>query len=157
MSLEDKISQDYIQAMKARDTARSSAINFLRAQIKNVKIDKRVEKVADEDVVAVIKKQVKQRQDSIAQFISGGRVDLAAKEEAEMSLLKGYLPAAMSPEALGSVIEEVIKTAGASSIKDMGRVMKEVLARTAGQADNQTVSALVKERLTKLQGIHAPD
>ena len=150
MLLEDKISQDYIQAMKARDTARSAALSFLRAQIKNVKIDKRVEKVADEDVVAVIKKQVKQRQDSIAQFISGGRVDLAAKEEAEMAILKVYLPAAMSPEALGLVIDEVIKAAGALSIKDMGRVMKEVLARTAGQADNQTVSALVKERLTKL-------
>ncbi|MBI4308769.1 MAG: GatB/YqeY domain-containing protein [Candidatus Omnitrophica bacterium] len=150
MSLEDKISRDYVQAMKARDTARSSALNFLRAQIKNVKIDKRVEQVADEDVVAVIKKQVKQRQDSIAQFTSGGRSDLAAKEEAEMALLKEYLPAAMSPEALGSIIDEVIKAAGVSSIKDMGRVMKEVLARTGGKADNQTVSALVKERLTKL-------
>jgi len=150
MSLEEKIDQDYVQAMKARDSLRSSNLSFLRAQIKNVKIDKRVEKVSDEDVVAVIKKQVKQRQDSISQFTSGGRADLAAKEEAELDLLKTYLPAEMSPEALGAIVDGVIKATGAASIKDMGRVMKEVLAKTAGQADNQTVGALVKERLSKL-------
>lgn len=150
MSLEEKIGQDYIQAMKARETEKSAALNFLRAQIKNVKIDKRVEVVADEDVITVIKKQIKQRQDSIAQFKSGGRHDLAAKEEAEMSLLKSYLPAEMSAEALGALVDEVIKASGAASMKDMGRVMKDVAAKAAGKADNQTVSALVKERLSKL-------
>ena len=149
MSLEDKISQDYVNAMKSRDSAKSTALNFLRAQIKNVKIDKRVEQVTDEDVIAVIKKQVKQRQDSIAQFTSGGRLDLAEKEEKEMALLKAYLPAEMSADQLKGIVEEMIKITGASSIKDMGRVMKEVLAKTAGAADNQAVSALVKERLSK--------
>ena len=150
MSLEEHINQDYIQAMKAKDSARSAAVNFLRAQIKNVKIDKRVEKVADEDVIAVIKKQVKQRQDSITQFTAGGRQDLAAKEEAELVILKNYLPAEMSAQALSAVVDDVIKTAGASSIKDMGRVMKDVLAKVAGKADSQAVSALVKERLSKI-------
>ncbi len=149
MSLEEKINQDYIAAMKSRDTARSSALNFLRAQIKNVKIDKRVEAVADEDVIAVIKKQVKQRQDSIAQFKSGGRQDLADKEEAELGLLKQYLPAEMSAAELSAIIDEVIKATGAVSMKDMGRVMKEVSSKTAGKADNQTVGSLVKERLSQ--------
>ena len=147
MSLEDKIGQDYVQAMKARDALRSSVLSFLRAQVKNVKIDKRVEKVADDEIVAVIKKQIKQRQDSITQFRAGSREDLAAKEEQEMAILRTYLPAPVSPEALKGIVDEAIKGTGASSIKDMGRVMKEVLARTAGGADNQSVSAMVKARL----------
>ena len=150
MSLEDKISKDYVQAMKARDTLRSSTLNFLRAQIKNAKIDQRVEKIADADVITVIKKQVKQRQDSIAQFRAGGREDLAAKEDQELLILQSYLPVALPLEALKAVVDEVIKSAGAASIKDMGKVMKEVLAKVAGQADSQTVSALVKERLSKM-------
>ena len=149
MSLEDKIGQDYVQAMKARDALRSSVLSFLRAQVKNVKIDKRVEKIADEDIIAVVKKQVKQRQDSITQFRAGNREDLAAKEEQEMAILKTYLPASVSPEALKGIVDEVIKSSGASSIKDMGRVMKEVLARTAGGADNQSISAMVKAQLSK--------
>src|SRR5665213_3029612 len=91
MSLEDKISQDYVQAMKARDSFSSSVLSFLRAQIKNVKVDKRLEQVSDEDTISVIKKQVKQRQDSITQFKAGGRTDLAEKEEKEMVILKNYL------------------------------------------------------------------
>ena len=98
MSLEDKISQDYVQAMKARDSLTSSVLSFLRAQIKNVKIDKRLETIPDEDVISVIKKQVKQRQDSITQFKAGNRMDLAQKEEKEWVILKNYLPPEMSTE-----------------------------------------------------------
>jgi uncharacterized protein YqeY len=149
MSLEDKISQDYVQAMKARDSFTSSVLSFLRAQIKNVKVDKRLEAVPDEDVISVIKKQVKQRQDSITQFRAGGRVDLAEKEEKELVVLKSYLPPEMSAEKLKSIVEEVVSASGATSIKDMGRVMKDVLSRVAGQADNQTIGVLVKERLNR--------
>lgn len=149
MLLEEKIGQDYIQAMKARDSFAISVLSFLRAAIKNVKVDKRLEAVPDEEVIAVIKKQAKQRMDSITQFKAGGRADLAEKEEKELAVLKNYLPAEMSPEKLKEIIEEVIASTGANSIKDMGRVMKDVLARAAGQADNQTVGALVKERLSK--------
>ena len=106
--------------------------------------------VPDEDVISVIKKQAKQRQDSITQFKAGGRTDLAEKEEKELVILKNYLPPEMSAEKLKSIVEEVISASGATSIKDMGRVMKDVLSRVAGQADNQTVGALVKERLTKI-------
>ena len=148
MSLEEKIGQDYVQAMKARDSFTSSVLSFLRAQIKNVKVDKRLEIVPDEDVISVIKKQAKQRLDSITQFKAGNRTDLAQKEEKELAILRAYLPPEMPAEKLKSIIEEVILANGAVSIKDMGRVMKDVLARTAGQADNQTLGALVKERLT---------
>jgi uncharacterized protein YqeY len=150
MSLEDKISQDYVSAMKARDSFASSVLSFLRAQIKNVKIDRRIEKVPDEDVISVIKKQAKQRQDSITQFTAGGRADLAEKEEKELVFLRNYLPVEMSAEKLKGIVDEVVAASGATSIKDMGRVMKDVLSRTAGQADNQTVGALVKERLSKI-------
>ncbi|MBF0504535.1 MAG: GatB/YqeY domain-containing protein [Candidatus Omnitrophica bacterium] len=150
MSLEDKIGQDYVSAMKARDSFLSSVLSFLRAQIKNVKVDRRLEALPDEEVIAVIKKQAKQRQDSISQFKSGGRTDLAEKEEKELVILKSYLPPEMSPEQLKMIIDEIISSSNATSIKDMGRVMKDVLARLAGQADNQTVSARVKERLSQM-------
>jgi len=151
MSLEDKISQDYVQAMKARDSFTSSVLSFLRAQIKNVKVDKRLEQVPDADVISVIKKQAKQRQDSITQFKAGSRMDLAEKEEKELIILKKYLPLEMSAEKLKSIVDEVVSASGASSIKDMGRVMKEVLTRVAGQADNQSIGTLVKERLTDMR------
>ena len=132
MSLEDKIAQDYVKAMKARDSFTSSVLSFLRAQIKNVKIDKHLELVPDADVIGVIKKQAKQRQDSIAQFKAGNRADLADKEEKELVFLKNYLPPEMSTEKLKVIIDEVVVATGANSIKDMGRVMKDVLGRLAG-------------------------
>lgn len=150
MSLEDKIGADYVTAMKARDSFTSSVLSFLRAQIKNVKVDKRLEQVPDEDVIQVLKKQAKQRQDSITQFKAGGRADLADKEEKELAILKQYLPAGIPEEQLKAVIQEVVVETKAVSVKDMGRVMKDVLARVAGQADNQEVSRLVKERLSKM-------
>src|SRR5882672_1446745 len=118
MLLEEKISQDYVQAMKARDSFTSSVLSFLRAQIKNVKVDKRLEAVPDEEVIGVIKKQVKQRQDSISQATAGARLDLAEKEEKELVVLKNYLPAEMPAEKLNQIIDEVISSSGAVSIKD---------------------------------------
>lgn len=152
MSLEDKITQDYVQAMKARDPFTSSVLSFLRAQIKNVKVDKRLETLPDGDVISVIKSQAKQRQDSISQFKAGHRTDLAQKEEKELVILKNYLPPEMPTEKLQNIIEEAVAASGAASMKDMGRVMKDVLGRVGGQADNQTISALVKERLSSAKG-----
>ena len=147
--LEQKITNDYIQAMKSKETAKASALSFLRAQIKNVMVDKRVEKVADEDVIAVIKKQVKQRQDSIEQFTQGGRADLAAKETAELALLQSYLPAEMSNEQLTTIVQETIKSSQATSIKDMGKVMKDIMPKIAGKADNKRVSDMIKQLLSR--------
>lgn len=150
MSLEEQIDKDYIQAMKARDTARSSALSFLRSQIKYARIELKTERVEDKEVIVVLKKQIKQRQDSIDQFTQGGRTDLVAKEEQELAVLKSYLPAEMSAQEISSIIKEVIKTTGAASIKDMGKVMKEAGVQLAGRADNKMVSELVKAELSQL-------
>ena len=150
MSLEQQIDKDYIQAMKDRDSARSSALSFLRSQIKYARIELKTEQVPDPDVISVVKKQIKQRQDSIEQFKQGGRADLVEKEEKELAILKGYLPAEMSADEIKSIIKETIKATGASSIKDMGRVMKEAGVKLAGRADNKQVSELVKSELSQL-------
>jgi len=148
--LEEKINQDYIQAMKSRDALRSSTLNFLRAQIKNVRIDKRAEKLEEGDVISVIKKQIKQRQDSIEQFQNGGRQDLADKERTEMEILKSYLPAEMTEDEIRKLVEEAIKATGASSSKDMGNVMKALMPKVAGKADNRLVSDVVRKSLSSL-------
>lgn len=148
--LEEQIGKDYVQAMKNRDSVRSSTISFLRAQLKNVQIEKRVEALEDGDVLAVIKKQIKQRQDSIEQYSKGGREDLVEKENAELAILKSYLPQEMLEVELMAVIREVIQATGAASMKDMGRVMKEVGDKVQGKADNRAVSDLVKKALSAL-------
>lgn len=148
MSLEQQIDKDYIQAMKDRDSARSSALSFLRSQIKYARIELKTDKVPDQDIISVIKKQIKQRQDSIEQFRQGGRQDLVGKEETELNILKSYLPAEMSQEDIRKIVQEVIAELGASSIKDMGKVMKEAGARLAGRADNKLVSEIVKAELS---------
>ena len=145
--LQDQISQDYIAAMKAKDTIKSSTLSFLRAQLKNVIIDKRVEKLEDTDVIAVIKKQVKQRQDSIDQYAKGGRQDLVDKESQELNILKSYLPEELSEKEITKIVEEVMGETGAQSMKDMGTVMKAVTEKTAGRADNKLVSTIVKKAL----------
>ena len=150
MSLEEQLNKDYIEAMKARDSVRSSALSFLRSQIKYARIELKTENVADKDVIVVIKKQVKQRQDSIDQFTQGGRPDLVEKEEKELSFLKGYLPAEMSSDELKRIVQEAMRTVGAASIKDMGKVIKEAGAQAAGRADNKQISELVKEELSRL-------
>ncbi len=148
--LEEKINQDYVLAMKARDSLRSSTLNFLRAQIKNVRIEKKVDKVEDTDVIAAIKKQVKQRQESIAQYEQGGRKDLADKETAELAILKSYLPQEISQEELSKIVKEAVKESGAQSMKDMGTVMKVLMPKVSGKADNKLVSDLVKQALSSL-------
>lgn len=146
--LQERIDKDYIQAMKARDQLRSSTLSFLRAQLKNVIIDKRIDKLEDADVVTVLKKQIKQRQDSIEQYAKGGRNDLAEKETKELEILKSYLPEELSEDALNAIIKEAIQATNAGSMKEMGLVMKEVGAKTAGRADNKLVSELVKKALS---------
>lgn len=148
--LEEKISKDYIQAMKDKNSLKSSTLNFLRAQIKNVRIDKKLDKVEDSDVIAAIKKQIKQRQESIAQYEQGNRRDLAEKESAEMAILKTYLPQEISPEELAQIVKDTVKESGAQSMKDMGAVMKLLMPKISGKADNKLVSDLVKQALSSL-------
>ena len=148
--LEDQMMNDYVKAMKDKDTVRSSVLSFLRAQVKNVRIDKKAEKLDDADVIAVVKKQIKQRQDSIEQFEKGGRMDLAQKEKQEMEILKSYLPPEMSAAELKNIIAQAIQESGAAGSKDMGKVMKVLMPKVAGKADSKLVSDLVKEKLSHL-------
>ncbi|MBN1870366.1 MAG: GatB/YqeY domain-containing protein [Candidatus Omnitrophica bacterium] len=148
--LEEQISKDYVKAMKDRDTLRSSTLSFLRAQMKNVIIEKKVDKLKDEEVIAVIKKQIKQRQDSIAQFELGGRQDLVSKEAAELAILKSYLPEEMSEQELERCVAGAIQEAQAGSMKDMGKVMKIMAEKVKGKADNKLVSELVKKALSQV-------
>jgi len=147
--LEEKIFNDYKEAMKNRDTLKSSVLSFLRAAMMNLAIEKKKKNLDDNDAIAVIKKQIKQRQDSIEQFQKGNRQDLADKEIKELAILKGYLPEELNSDEIKKIIEEAVSSTGASSMKDMGRVMKEVTAKIAGRADSKLVSDLVRERLSK--------
>jgi uncharacterized protein YqeY len=147
--LEDKILNDYKEAMKAKDTLKSSVLSFLRADMMNLAVAKKKAKLDDTEVISVIKKQIKQRQDSIEQFTKGNRLDMADKETKELAILKIYLPPELSADEIKKIIEEVVVSTGSQDMKDMGKVMKEVNAKVAGQADGKLVSDLVKERLSK--------
>jgi uncharacterized protein len=146
--LEEKIIQDYWEAMKKKDALKSTVLNCLRAEILNAAIAKSKKKLADEDIVALIRKQIKAHHDSVEQFTKGARQDLADKEAKEMEILKNYLPQELSPEEIKQIIEEAHAAVGAQGIKDMGKLMKEVNLKVAGRADGKVVSDLVKARLT---------
>lgn len=137
--------------MKAKDAPRLDAIRFLSAAIKQREIELREkgQEVSDAEVLSVIQKMAKQRRDSIDQYKAGGRDDLAGKEEVELQLLLSYLPAQLSREELAGIVAAAVAEAGASSVKQMGQVMKLVTAKTAGAADGKMVSELVKAALTQ--------
>lgn len=147
--LEEKILKDYQAAMKNKDIIKSSVLSFLRAEMINVAWLKKKKALDDNEVISVIRKQIKARQDSIEQFKKGNRLDLADKESKELEILKSYLPAELSVDEIKRIIEESVSLIDAKDLKDMGRLMKEVTAKIAGRADVKLVSDLVKERLSK--------
>ena len=148
--LEQKIKEDYFQALKNKDKIRSSTLNFLRAQFKNHIINNKLDQLDDKDAISIIKKQIKQRQDSIEQFSAGQRQDLVEKETAELNILKEYMPEELSEDEMKKIITEVVKETNAQSMKDMGHVMKAALEKMAGRADNKVVSQIVKSALSDL-------
>lgn len=147
--LEEKILNGYKEAMKNKDALRSSVLSFLRAELINTAIAKKKKSLEDSEVTAVIRKQVKSRQDSIEQFQKGGRQDLVDKETSELAVLKSYLPAELGQEEIKKIIAEAIALTAAQDTKDMGRVMKAAAEKLAGRADAKLVSDLVRERLSK--------
>ncbi|MCB0383903.1 MAG: GatB/YqeY domain-containing protein [Bdellovibrionales bacterium] len=147
MSLRDQILSDMKDAMKKKEGLRLEVLRFLQSAIKNKEIEVRPNEINEQDVLGVVTKQVKQRKESITQFQEAGRQDLVDKESFELSILETYLPKQMSREDLEKIVSDVIAAAGATSIKQMGAVMKEVLAKTAGAADGKLVSELVKSKL----------
>ena len=150
MSLQQQIDNDLKEAMKAKQAERLGVLRMLKAALKNVAIEKggAAAVLDDAEATTVIRKQVKQRQDSIESFNKGGRPELAAKEEAEMEILNGYLPKAMSPEDLAALVAEAIAEAGATSKAQMGAVMKIASAKAAGRTDGKALSMEVQRQLS---------
>lgn len=145
--IKDRIREDMKAAMRSHDAARLSTIRLLLAAIKQREIDEQIE-AGDEDVLAVIGKMVKQRRDSVEQYRSGGREDLAANEQAEIDVLSTYLPQQLSDEEVAAIVEEAIAEVGMTGMAAMGKVMSVVKPRVNGRADLGKVSALIKARLT---------
>jgi uncharacterized protein len=149
MTLAERIDADLKDAMRAKDATRTSVLRMAKAALKNAAIEKSGAdaQLTDAEAAQVIRKQVKQRQDSIESFEKGGRAELAAKEKEELSILQSYLPQAMSPEELTKVVRETIAEVGATSKAQMGAVMKALQAKVAGRADGKTLSAEVQKHL----------
>ena len=138
----DTLMNDVKTAMKAHDMASVNALRGVLAKAKDLTVNAGKE-MSDEAILQVIAKGVKQREESIAQFEAAGRAELAEGEKKEMELLKKYLPEQLGEEAVAAIVKEAVAATGATSKKDMGKVMKEVMARVKGQADGKLVSRLV--------------
>jgi len=146
--LEVKISEDLKTSLKEGDKTSVSALRMLISEIKNRKIEKIAKSLDDADVIALVQKMIRQHKESIEQFRQGKREDLVKKETDEMAALEKYLPAQMTEKELDGIIAQVISDLGASSAKDMGSVMKEVMKKTSGMADGKVISQKVKEKLS---------
>jgi uncharacterized protein YqeY len=146
MDLTEKINEDLKTSMKAKEELRTSVIRMLKAAVKNKEIEK-MEKLADEDILSVISSMIKQRRDSVEQYTKAGREDLAGKEEAEIKILRGYLPEQLSEEDVVKIVKEAIAECSAASAADMGKVMKIVMPKLKGRADGKLVNQKVKELL----------
>jgi hypothetical protein len=146
VTLKERITEDMKAAMRAGDKERLSTIRMVQAAIKQREVDERIA-LDDTQVLSVLEKMIKQRKESISQFEQGGRPDLAAKEQTEILLLQDYLPAQLSDAELETIIKEAIASSGATSVKDMGKVMAAVKAHAAGRADMGAVSARIKAAL----------
>jgi len=152
MSLVERITKDLHQSMKDRDAARTSVLRMLKSALKNREIEKRGS-LSDDDAVQVLKTQLKQRREAIGPFEAGGRPGLAEKERGEEAIITSYLPEPVSAEQVEEVVSEVIRDKGAGGPKDMGVVMKEVMARlqsTGRIVDGKAVNKRVREKLQAL-------
>jgi len=146
VTLKERLTEDMKSAMRGADKERLSTIRMAQAAIKQREVDERIV-LDDAQVIAVLEKMVKQRKESVVQFEKGGRSDLAQKERAEIELLQSYLPAQLSETELDALIRDAIAATGATSMKDMGKVMGVVKGKAAGRADMSAVSARIKTAL----------
>jgi len=149
MSLQERIDSELKEAMRAKDVARLGVLRMLKSALKYSALEKQgaAGQLDDAEAMQVVRKQVKQRQDSIASFEKGGRPELAAKEKEELAILNTYLPQAMDATELSSAVREAIAEAGATSRAQMGAVMKVLQAKLAGRADGKTLSQEVQRQL----------
>lgn len=151
MTLYERIETEYIKAYKAHENEKVGVLRLLKSAVKNrlVELKRPGGALTDQEMIDVILKQAKQRMDSIEQYEAAGRSDLAAKEAAELELLREWLPKQLSQEELKEVIHKIITATGATAPKDMGKVMKELSANYAGKFDGKAASSLVREMLSR--------
>ena len=147
MSLEERLLEEMKQAMKSSDKLRLSTIRMIRSALKNKEIDLR-KKLEDEEVAKVIQAMVRKGEESVEQFQIGGRTDLVDKEKKEIEIMKSFLPQPLSQEEILKIIDQCILETQASSLKDIGKVMKSVMPKIGGKADGKLINQLVKERLS---------
>ncbi len=147
MSLLDTLNQDLKTAMKRGDDAAKRALRGVKAAITRAEKEKGNRPLTDDEILAVLRKQAKQRQDSIAAYRQAGREDLVAEEEAELKVIEAYLPQLMSEEEIRAVAQQVIAQVGATGPRDMGKVMKPLMAQLKGKADGRLVNQIVRELL----------
>jgi hypothetical protein len=148
MTIPEKVQSDLVAAMRNKDPLRLSVLRMMKAAVQLKEVEK-MKALEESEVLAVFNTLVKQRRDSVEQFRTGGREELAQKEESEIKIIEEYLPAAASEEDIQMAIAEAMQETGASSMKDMGKVMKAALARLAGKtAEGARVSQMVKEKLS---------
>jgi uncharacterized protein YqeY len=147
MSLKERIQEDMKGAMRSGDKDRLGTIRLIMAAVKQREVDERIT-LDDTQLLAVLEKMGKQRRESIAQFQAGGRADLVAKENAELTIINAYMPARLADDELDALINQAISETGASSIKDMGKVMAIIKSKAQGRADMAAVGARIKARLS---------
>jgi hypothetical protein len=149
MTLPERVDSDLKEAMRAKDAIKMSVLRMLKSALKYAAIAKSggEAELSDAEAVQVIRKQAKQRQDSIESFEKGGRAELADKQKKELAILNAYLPRAMSPDELAKIVRETIAELGATSKAQMGEVMKSLQAKAGGRADGKTLSAEVQKQL----------
>jgi uncharacterized protein YqeY len=147
MSLEERLVEEMKQTMKSNDKLRLSTIRMIRSALKNKEIELR-KKLEDEDIAKVIQVMVRKGEESVEQFQIGGRMDLVEKEKREIEILKSFLPQPLRQEEILEIIDQSIQETQASSLKDIGKVMKSVIPKIGGKADGKLINQLVKERLS---------
>ena len=146
MSLKAKLQEDLKLAMKNKDTVKKSVVTLIRAEIKQREVDTRAE-LGDDEIIDVITKQLKQRRDAKAEFEKASRDDLVQEAEAEIEVLMEYLPQQLSKEELNEIVKDTISEVGATSMKDMGKIMAAIKPKTKGRADGKMINELVKSNL----------
>ena len=146
MSLKQKLQEDLKSSMKNKDTNKKSVITLIRASIKQYEVDNRVE-LGDEEITDLIAKQLKQTRDSRDEFAKAGREDLVEKADAEIEILKEYLPQQLSEEELNEIVISTISEVGATSMKDMKNIMSSIMPKVKGRADGKLINELVRKNL----------
>lgn len=143
----ERITKDIVDAMKNKDTLKLQTLRMLKGSIDLERINKKLDKVSDDDIVVIIGKQIKTRKESILEFEKGNRQDLIDKTNDEIKILEEYMPEQLSEDEINNIIDEIITSVNATSVKQMGLVMKEASAKLKGKADMSLVSNIIKSKL----------